>query len=136
MMLQNGSPLTSLAFKRGLGPIGDWGGYIITIGVFLFAISTAISWSYYGDRGTEYLFGSKSVIVYRLFYVLMHFIGAVVSLEIVWSFGDVANGLMAIPNLIALIFLAGMVKTMTTEYTSKPQLTYKQLQQLKKHDRL
>lgn len=133
-MLQNGSPLTSLAFKRGLGPIGDWGGYIITIGVFLFAISTAISWSYYGDRGTEYLFGSKSVIVYRLFYVLMHFIGAVVSLEIVWSFGDVANGLMAIPNLIALIFLAGMVKTMTTEYTSKPQLTYKQSQHLKKHD--
>ena len=127
LTLQNGSPLTSLAFQRGLSRIGNWGGMIITIGVFLFAISTAISWSYYGDRGAEYLFGGKAVIFYRIIYVVMHFIGAVVSLEVVWSFGDVANGLMAIPNLIALIFLSGIVYKITLEYTSRPQLTYKQI---------
>jgi len=124
--LKNGSPLTSLAFKKGLSPLGNWGGYIITFGVFLFAISTAISWSYYGDRGAEYLFGPKAVPIYRFVYVILHFIGAVVSLEIVWSFGDVANGLMALPNLIALIVLAGVVKKLTDAYTSKKQLTYKE----------
>lgn len=131
LMLQNGSPLTSLAFKRGLGIFGNWGGFIITIGVFLFAISTAISWSYYGDRGAEYIFGLKSVLYYRIAYVLLHFIGAVVSLEVVWNFGDVANGLMAIPNLVALIFLAGVVSKYTNDYTSRPQLTYRESQQRK-----
>jgi len=131
LMLQNGSPLTALAFKRGLGIFGNWGGFIITIGVFLFAISTAISWSYYGDRGAEYIFGLKSVLYYRIAYVLLHFIGAVVSLEVVWNFGDVANGLMAIPNLVALIFLAGVVSKYTNDYTSRPQLTYRESQQRK-----
>ncbi len=131
LMLQNGSPLTSLAFKKGLGAFGTWGGYIVTVGVFLFAISTAISWSYYGDRSAEYLFGPKSVVFYRIFYVLLHFIGAIVSLEIVWSFGDIANGLMAVPNLIALIILAGLVRKLTNEYCSKPQLTYRQTRHLK-----
>ncbi len=125
-MLQNGSLLTSLAFQRGLSPIANWGGYIITFAVFLFAVSTAISWSYYGDRAADYLFGPESVLIYRIFYVIMHFIGAVVSLEVVWSFGDVANGLMAIPNLIALIALAGVVKKVTDKYTSQRQLTYKE----------
>lgn len=125
-MLQNGSPLASWAFQRGLDTFGSWGGYIVTIGVFLFAISTAISWSYYGDRGAEYLFGKNATYIYRWIYVAMHFVGAIVSLEVVWGFGDVAMGLMAIPNLIALIALSGVVKRLADKYTSQKQLTYKQ----------
>ncbi|MCK4351518.1 MAG: amino acid carrier protein, partial [Candidatus Krumholzibacteria bacterium] len=64
-ILQNGSPLTAWAFKRGLAPIGNWGNYIVTIAVFLFAISTAISWSYYGDRSIEYLIGESAIFPYR-----------------------------------------------------------------------
>ncbi|MEA1986900.1 MAG: alanine:cation symporter family protein, partial [Candidatus Marinimicrobia bacterium] len=114
----NGSPLTALAFEKGLSPIISWGNEIITFAVLLFALSTAITWSYYGDRSAEYLFGKKSILPYKLVYVLFHFIGAIVSLEIVWGFGDIANGLMAIPNLIALILLAPVVVKMTKKYYS------------------
>ncbi len=115
----NGSPLTALAFKTGLSPLFPWGDKIITFAVFLFAISTAISWSYYGDRSAEYLFGPRAVRPYKLFYVFFHFIGAIVSLEVVWGFGDVALGLMAIPNLIALIALSGKVINITNDYFAR-----------------
>jgi len=126
LMMQNGSPLTSWAFRKGLSKFGDWGGYLVTIAVFLFAISTAISWSYYGDRATEYLFGGKAIPYYKWIYVILHFIGATVSLEVVWYFGDVAMGLMAIPNLVTLIVLSGRVNRLAREYTSKTHLTYKE----------
>jgi len=114
---QNGSPLTSWAFNVGLRSLlGDFGYLIVTCGVFLFAISTAISWSYYGDRATEYLFGSRWVMPYRIMYCIVHFIGAVVSLEIVWAFGDFALGLMAFPNLIAILVLSGKVVSLTRDY--------------------
>lgn len=115
----NGSPLTAHAFQTGLSPIFPWGDKIITAAVFLFAISTAISWSYYGDRSAEYLFGSRAIRPYKLVYVAFHFIGAIVSLELVWGFGDVALGLMAIPNLIALIALSGKVRSLTADYFSR-----------------
>jgi AGCS family alanine or glycine:cation symporter len=115
----NGSPLTALAFKTGLSPLFPWGDKIITIAVFLFALSTAISWSYYGDRSAEYLFGAKAILPYKLLYVGAHFIGAIVSLEIVWGFGDVALGLMAIPNLIALAALSGKVISTTKDYFAR-----------------
>ncbi len=115
----NGSPLTALAFKTGLSPIFPWGDKIITIAVFLFALSTAISWSYYGDRSAEYLFGGRAILPYKLLYVGAHFIGAIVSLEIVWGFGDVALGLMAVPNLIALVALSGKVIAITKDYFSR-----------------
>ena len=115
----NGSPLTALAFKTGLSPIFPWGDKIITFAVFLFALSTAISWSYYGDRSAEYLFGEKAILPYKIVFVCAHFIGAIVSLEIVWGFGDVALGLMAIPNLIALIALSGKVINITSDYFSR-----------------
>ncbi len=114
----NGSPLTAQAFKAGLAPLFPWGDKIITLSVFLFAVSTAISWSYYGDRAMEYLFGHKSIRHYKLVYVLVNFIGSIVSLEIVWGFGDIALGLMAIPNLIALIFLSPVVVRLTRDYFS------------------
>lgn len=115
----NGSPLTALAFKTGLSPIFPWGDKIITIAVFLFALSTAISWSYYGDRSAEYLFGEKAILPYKFVYVGAHFIGAIVSLEIVWGFGDIALGLMAVPNLIALIALSGKVINTTQDYFAR-----------------
>jgi len=119
-MAQNGSPLTAWAFKEGLRPLlGGWGYLIVTIGVVLFGISTAISWSYYGDRAIVYLLGTNYVFPYKIVFVIMNFLGAVFSLEIVWNFGDSALGLMALPNLIALIFLSRKVTKMTNEYFSQ-----------------
>jgi alanine or glycine:cation symporter, AGCS family len=115
-MALNGSPLTAAAFTRGLG---KYGYLIITIGVFLFGISTAISWSYYGDRAMVYLFGTSSILPYKIIFCITHFLGAIFSLEIVWNFGDSALGLMALPNLIALILLAKKTRNMTDEYFSR-----------------
>jgi AGCS family alanine or glycine:cation symporter len=117
----NGSPLTALGFKTGLMPLFPWGDKLITISVFLFAVSTAISWSYYGDRSAEYLMGSKVIRLYKVFFVFFHFVGSVVSLELVWGFGDIALGLMAVPNLIGLIFLSPKVVKMTRDYFSRHQ---------------
>jgi len=117
LMALNGSPLTAQAFRKGLSPImGGYGHLIVTIGVVLFGISTAISWSYYGDRAIVYLFGTRWVTLYKLVFCGMHFLGAVVALEVVWNFGDAALGLMAIPNLIALILLWRTTRGMTVEY--------------------
>ena len=120
-ILQNSSPLTAWAFQKGLAPIMPHGNLIVTFSVFLFALSTMISWSYYGDRCVEYLFGVRYVIVYRIFYTGFVFLGATLSLETVWAYGDLALGLMAIPNLIAVLFLAGKVRAQTDEYFSRPQ---------------
>ena len=115
-MALNGSPLTAAAFQRGLSPLGDWGRYIITIAVLLFGLSTAISWSYYGDRAVVYLFGPRYVTAYKTVFCVMHFLGAIFSLEIVWNFGDSALGLMALPNLIGLVLLMRVTRGMTREY--------------------
>jgi AGCS family alanine or glycine:cation symporter len=114
--LQNGSPLTAAAFERGLSHLFDGGRFLVALSVFLFAISTAISWSYYGDRAIQYLVGDRAVLPYRLVFVVMHFVGAIFSLEMVWGFGDVALALMALPNLIAILALSRRVKVMQQEY--------------------
>ena len=119
----NGSPLTAWGFQRGLAPLmGRWGFLIVTIGVVLFGISTAISWSYYGDRAVVYLWGPRGVLPYKILFCVMNFLGAVFSLEIVWNFGDTALGLMALPNLLALVLLNGEVRRLTREYTSHRQV--------------
>jgi alanine or glycine:cation symporter, AGCS family len=115
-MSLNGSPLTAAAFTKGLG---KYGYLIITVGVFLFGISTAISWSYYGDRAMVYLFGTESILPYKIIFCITHFLGAIFSLEIVWNFGDSALGLMALPNLLALILLAKKTRNMTDEYFAR-----------------
>ena len=115
----NGAPLTARAFKEGLYFLGGYGCYIITAAVLLFAISTIISWSYYGDRSIQYLLGDKVIVPYRLIFCIMVFWGAVNRLELVWTFGDICLGVMAIPNLIALIALSGVVVKMTKEYYAK-----------------
>jgi AGCS family alanine or glycine:cation symporter len=116
MAVESGAPLTMQAFREGLSPLGDWGHYIVLLGVLLFAVSTAISWSYYGDRCANYLFGHSFVLPYKFVFVLMHFMGAVVPLAVVWAMGDVALAIVIVPNLIALILLAPQVVAMTRSY--------------------
>lgn len=118
-IVENGAPLTALAFENGLAPIFPGGKYIVTICVILFGVSTAISWSYYGDRSIQYLAGDKSIIYYKMVYLVMHFIGAVLALETVWAIGDIALGLMTFPNIIALFALSGVVATASKTYFAK-----------------
>ncbi|MBL7073815.1 sodium:alanine symporter family protein [candidate division KSB1 bacterium] len=125
-MPQHSSPLTAWSFQLGLKPIlGNFGNYIVTLAVFLFALSTAISWSYYGDRSIQYLLGSRAIKPYKLVYCIVHFLGAMFSLEVVWGFGDAALGLMAIPNLIALIALSKTTAHLTKDYFSREHIPYK-----------
>ncbi len=121
-VIENGAPLTAAAFERGLSPLFPGGQYLVTICVLLFAVSTSISWSYYGDRSIQYLFGDRSIFYYRLMYVIMHFLGAIVTLGLVWTFGDVMLGLMTLPNIIALFALSGVVYKVTMKYFENPEI--------------
>lgn len=112
--VENGAPLTQMAFERGLN--SKIGGYIVLLSVILFGISTAISWSYYGDRCANYLWGAKSILAYKVCFVLMHYAGATLPLGTIWDLGDVALGLVTFPNLIAIVVLSGMVKASTDDY--------------------
>lgn len=101
----NGASMTLAAFES----VFPWGGYVVTIGLVLFAFTTLIGWAYYGEKCVEYLFGERSVPFYRILFSLIVFPGAVLELEIVWKISDIFNGLMAFPNLIALAALSGVV---------------------------
>ena len=125
MELKNSSRLTSFAFKTGFSEFFNFGDKIVTLSVLLFGISTAISWSFYGDRSTEYLFGEKAIVPYRWVFVLFVFLGAIASLEAVWAFGDAALGFMTFPNLIAIIFLSTSLKKMTRDYFSQDHVPTK-----------
>lgn len=111
-----GAPMTMYAFREGLKPLGNWGHLIVVISVMLFALSTAISWSYYGDRCANYIAGKNAIIPYRLIYVAMHFIGAVLPLTVAWTLGDLFLGIVIFPNLIALWLLSGKVAQLTKSY--------------------
>jgi len=106
--------MTSLAFSRGLP--GQWGGIIVTVSVAFFAFSTLLGWAYYGERNIERLFARRAVTPYRFAFVLAIFAGAVTELDLVWTFSDVMNGLMALPNLIGLLLLSGMVARETRAF--------------------
>ena len=116
MAVESGAPLTMAAFRRGLSPLGDWGHYIVLLSVLLFAISTAIAWSYYGDRCANYLFGARAVIPYKIIFVVLHFVGAVLPLSVIWDIGDVFLSIVIWPNLIALAILAPQVVELTRDY--------------------
>lgn len=109
----NGAPLTQAAFEQGLG---EWGGYIVTVGLVMFAFSTILGWSYYGERSIEYLFGSRVILPYRLVFIAATLFGAIRSLDFVWTLSDVMNGLMALPNLVGLLLLSGVVARETASY--------------------
>ncbi len=102
------------AFSAGLP--GQWGHWIVTLGVINFAYSTILGWSYYGEKCFEYLVGERWVIGYRYVWLGFVFTGAVVKLDLVWNFSDVMNGLMALPNLVGLIWLSGRVARETRQF--------------------
>ncbi|MEC4685077.1 MAG: sodium:alanine symporter family protein [Nitrospirota bacterium] len=108
-----GAALSAYAFQQSLGQAGAW---IVGFGLVFFAYSTIIAWSYYGDRSAEFLFGERAVMPYRIIYTVLVVVGAYVPLKLVWNFADIANMLMAVPNLISLILLAGLVKELGSEY--------------------
>ena len=111
---ETGAPLTQKAFETALP--GQWGGIIVSIGLIFFAYSTILGWSYYGEKSIEYLFGEKSIRPYRLLFVIIVFVGAVVKLDLVWTLADIMNGLMALPNLVALLGLSSVVAAETRNY--------------------
>ncbi|MFD5225606.1 alanine/glycine:cation symporter family protein [Microbacterium sp. NPDC058342] len=106
--------MTGEAFSHGLP--GEWGHYIVTIGLVMFAGSTILGWSYYGERNIERLLGRRAVMPFRIVFSLVVFIGCTVQLGVVWAFSDVMNGLMAIPNLIGLLLLSGLIARETKKY--------------------
>jgi AGCS family alanine or glycine:cation symporter len=114
--VENGAPLTQLAFARGLSPLGDWGGLIVVFSVILFAISTSISWSYYGDRCSIYLFGEGAVLPYKVIFVVINFIGGIAPLATVWAIGDIALGLVIFPNLVGVLLLSGKLEDIADSY--------------------
>jgi AGCS family alanine or glycine:cation symporter len=111
-----GAALTAHAFKGALGAPGE---FIVGIGLALFAYSTIIAWSYYGDRSAHYLFGERAVLPYRILYTLLVIVGTAVPLQLVWNIADITNILMALPNLLGLILLAGLVKKLKNDYLSR-----------------
>ena len=111
-----GAALTAYAFSQSIGDAGAW---VVGIGLCLFAFSTMIAWSYYGDRSARFLFGESAVIPYRIVFTLLVVVGAAVPLKLVWNLADTTNILMAIPNLICLFLLAGLVKRMKNDYFAK-----------------
>ena len=117
----NGANLTAHGFAIGLPVIG---GYIVAIGIIFFAFSTAISWSYYGDRCVDYLLGSKWVTLYRVLYCILLPVGAAGELKVVWKISDIFNALMAWPNLIGLILLSPVILKLTREYFADPKRAY------------
>ncbi len=110
---ETGAALTTMAFNYSLPKVG---GYIVSIGILLFAFSTILSWSYYGERSAEFLFGTKIIIPYRIIWIPFIVVGAVGGLETLWDIADTLNGLMAIPNLIGILGLSGVVIGLTKDF--------------------
>jgi AGCS family alanine or glycine:cation symporter len=107
-----GAALTKQAFSAfpGIGPL------VLTVGLLTFVFSTILGWSYYGEKAAEYLFGGRAVMPYRILWVVAVMVGSVATLPAVWAFADIANGLMAVPNLISLLALSGVVVAETRLY--------------------
>lgn len=108
-----GAALTTRAFDASLPYVGQ---YIVSFGLVFFAFSTILGWYYYGSKCLEFLAGVKSVKIYKYFFIVAIFIGSITSIDIVWNLSDAFNGLMALPNLIALIFLSPIIFKMTKDY--------------------
>jgi AGCS family alanine or glycine:cation symporter len=110
-------PLTAEAFKHSF--LGEWGQYAVTIGLVLFAFSTALAWSYYGDRSMTYLIGVRAVTPYRIVYVIGFFLATIIDTSLVWLFSAVALALMTIPNLFGLLLMRKEVRQLTRDYWRK-----------------
>src|SRR5690625_814187 len=112
--LMSAGLMTGEAFSNGLP--GEWGHWYVTIGLVLLAVSTILAWSYYCERNVERLFGRSLVMPFRILFCLIVFVGATSELEVVWLFSDIFNGLMALPNLIGLLVLSGLIARETKYY--------------------
>jgi AGCS family alanine or glycine:cation symporter len=112
--LLHSAPLTTVAFTRSF--LGEWGKYIVAIGLLLFAFSTAISWSYYGDRAMTYLLGTKSVVYYRVVYVVAFFVASFIDTTIIWTFAGITIALMTLPNLFGILMLRKEMKQTVNDY--------------------
>ena len=119
MSLIHSVPLTTVAFTRGY--FGDYGQYVVSIGLMLFAFSTAIAWSYYGDRAMTYLLGPKSVMPYRIVYVAGFFYAAFADTTIIWNLALITIVLMTVPNLFGLLFMHKEMKQTVTDYWEKTE---------------
>ena len=112
-----GAKLTALSFNSALP--GELGGIIVAVSLILFGYSTVLGWSYYGEKSLEFLLGERSVVSYRTLFTVMVAVGAVTKLDTVWLVSDVMNGLMALPNLVGLLLLSGVVVGVTRTYFSQ-----------------
>ena len=109
-----GADLTGKAFSRSV--FGEYGQYIVAIGLLLFAFSTVIAWSYYGDRATVHLFGERWVFHYRVIYVGAFFLASIIDTKIVWDIATVIGPIATVPNLIALLLLRREIKEIQSKY--------------------
>ena len=112
-----GAELIIASFSTVFG--AKLGSLLLAVGLSLFALSTILSWSLYGSRCCEFLFGHRSVVVYQIVYVAAAIIGAALELDLVWNIADTLNGFMAVPNLVALLSLSGLVIQLTKEHFEK-----------------
>jgi AGCS family alanine or glycine:cation symporter len=108
--------MTSFAFESVMGPLGKW---IVTATVTLFAFSTLISWSYYGEQGVTFIFGEKHIPTYRYVFIAFIFIGAIAQLNLVLNISDAVYGLLALPNMMACYMLLPKVKELLVDYKAK-----------------
>ncbi|WP_283673240.1 alanine/glycine:cation symporter family protein [Butyricicoccus sp. Marseille-Q5471] len=111
-MIQNGGQMTTAAFSQ----IPVFGPLILVIGIITFAYSTILGWSYYGERCAEYLFGKKAILPYKVIFIAIVVVGPVLALDLVWTIADILNALMAIPNLVAVLLLSGVIAKETKHY--------------------
>jgi AGCS family alanine or glycine:cation symporter len=120
--LLHSAPLTAEAFTRSI--LGDWGKWIVSIGLLLFAFSTAIAWAYYGGRSVTFLFGVKGVLPYRIIYCIGFFIASFADTTIIWTISGITIVLMALPNLIGILILHKDMKSTLHSYLEKFKKEY------------
>ncbi len=118
----DGSALVILSFQERLGNVG---GIFITLSIIIFAFATLIGWSYFGEKAMEYIFGTSSIKIYKVIFVSFVYVGAVLKLSLVWGISDTLNGLMAIPNLIALWLLSALVSKITADYLERKKTGFR-----------
>jgi len=117
---ETGAALTLRAFEIGLP--GTWGDMVVTTGLVLFAFSTIIGWSYYGETGIVYLFGTRAAMPYRIAWLVFIYLGAVGSLHLVWDVADTLNGLMAIPNLVSVLMSIPLILRLQREFFAREEI--------------
>lgn len=110
----NAANMTAQAFSKGIG--SEWGGTIVSLSIVFFAFSTILGWSYYGERNAERAFGPWASLPYRMLFTCVVFVGATTEIGLAWTFADIANGLMALPNLVGMLILSGLIARETKAY--------------------